>query len=190
MVLLIADRVFIGEDDEVRSADAFERRLNDGWPRLWAVGCEVAEIVGRILRLHRDVQSELGALNAPVWSDHVEDIRRHLGQLMPEGFLTQAPYRWLLQYPRYLKAVARRIEKLTNQGRTKDRERAAEMNALWARYAERRADHEARGIHDPALEEYRWLLEEMRISLFAQELGTAVPVSPRRLEAFWKRVQS
>jgi ATP-dependent helicase HrpA len=190
MVLLIADRAFIGEDDNVRSADAFERRLDDGWRRLWAVGCDVVEIVARILRLHRDVQAELDSLDAPIWAQHVEDVRQHLGQLMPKGFLTQTPYRWLLQYPRYLKAVARRIEKLANQGRIKDRERAAEMNALWAQYAERCADHEARGIHDPALKEYRWLLEEMRISLFAQELGTAVPVSHKRLEAFWKKVQS
>ncbi|MDY7107643.1 MAG: ATP-dependent RNA helicase HrpA [Planctomycetota bacterium] len=190
LVLLIADRAFIGEDDQVRSADAFERRLNEGWQRLWAVGCDVAEIVGRILRLHREVQVDLEALHAPVWADHVEDIRRHLGRLMPNGFLMQTPYRWLLQYPRYLKAIARRIEKLTNQGRTKDSDRAAEMNALWAQYAQRRADHEARGVHDPALEEYRWLLEEMRISLFAQELGTAVPVSPKRLESVWKKVQS
>lgn len=190
MVFLIADRAFIGEDDDVRSAAAFERRLNEGWQRLWEVGCDVAEIVERILRLHRDVQAELEPLSAPVWAKHVGDVREHLAQLMPKGFLTDAPYRWLLQYPRYLKAVARRLEKLANQGRTKDRARAAEMNALWAEYAARRADHEARGIHDPALEGYRWLLEEMRISLFAQELGTAVPISHKRLEAFWKKVQS
>jgi len=190
LVLLIADRAFIGEEPDVRTADAFYARLAAHRDRLWEVGCDVAEVVGRILRAHHDLRAELETLTAPVWVEHVEDMRRHLAQLMPPGFLTATPYRWLLQYPRYLKAAGRRLEKLRNQGRIRDRRRAAEMNALWEQYLARRGDHEARGVHDPALEEYRWMLEEMRISLFAQELGTAFPVSPKRLAGQWRKVQA
>ena len=98
-------------------------------------------------------------------------------------------YRRLLEYPRYLKAIVHRLEKLRGGGRIKDRAKAEEMAGLWEQYDARLADHESRGIVDPALEEYRWMLEELRVSLFAQELGTSMPVSPKRLAAQWRKVR-
>ena len=64
-----------------------------------------------------------------------------------------------------------------------------ELDALWLRFESRACDYLARGREDPELERYRWLLEEYRVSLFAQELGTAEPVSRKRLESQWSRVE-
>ena len=190
LAALLCDRFFIGDEAPIRNRKQYQARLESGWLNCWEIGSEVMELLQRILGQYARVGELLGALDAPVWGESVEDVRRHLAALMPADFISRTPHHRLAHYPRYLRGIETRLEKLTNAGRLKDRRHAEEMNVLWGEYAGRRADHEARGIHDAALEEYRWLLEEMRISLFAQELGTAVPVSHKRLARLWERVRT
>ena len=64
----------------------------------------------------------------------------------------------------------------------KDREFSDEVNVFWNRYQEFASHHETMGIVDPELEHLRWMLEEFRVSLFAQQLGTAIKVSAKRIE--------
>jgi ATP-dependent helicase HrpA len=72
----------------------------------------------------------------------------------------------------------------------RDAELAAELRPLWAACLQRAAEHRDRWIFDPELEQYRWMLEELRVSLFAQELKTSIPVSFQRLERQWAKVRS
>ena len=101
---------------------------------------------------------------------------------MPAGFLLTTPWERLKEFPRYLQAIEQRLEK-HGQDPRRDAQLAAEVAPLESRYRERvKAE---RGVRPPASDEFRWLLEELRVSLFAQQLKTRVPVSARRLEDAW-----
>ncbi len=84
--------------------------------------------------------------------------------------------------------MALRLEKIAGAGWQRDGRIYDELEPFRDAYRARVADHERRGIFDPALAEFRWLLEEFRVLLFAQELGTVVPVSAKRLEKHWANV--
>ena len=107
---------------------------------------------------------------------------------MYPGFLSQTPPEWLPRLPRYLRAIALRLEKLRHAP-DKDRQRRGEILRLWEpcrRQLERNSREEK---PDPELIRFRWLLEELRVSQFAQELKTLAPVSVKRLEEQWGKVR-
>jgi ATP-dependent helicase HrpA len=91
--------------------------------------------------------------------------------------------------PRYAKGVEQRVKKLLNAGLAKDQQHMATVVPLVRQYIERRAAHRAAGVVDPALETFGWMLEELRVSLFAQELKTAIPISVQRLQKQWELVR-
>ncbi|HEX2244906.1 MAG TPA: DUF3418 domain-containing protein, partial [Gammaproteobacteria bacterium] len=103
-----------------------------------------------------------------------------LDHLIYRGFITTTPPQWLEQIPRYLKAIALRLERL-DRDPMKDRQKAARIQPLWQAYKERlKTTGET-----PELVRFRWLLEEFRVSVFAPELGTLEPVSEARLAKQW-----
>jgi ATP-dependent helicase HrpA len=114
----------------------------------------------------------------------VADVRQQLGRLLAPGWLARTPWERLQHLPRYLKAAALRLDKLrVDPGR--DARLAAEVAALEQRYR-RELDSQARlGGPGAELAQFGWLLEELRVSLFAQELKTPVPVSAKRLAKLW-----
>jgi len=106
-------------------------------------------------------------------------------RLVYPGFVSRTPWMQLGHLPRFLKALDRRLAKYPeNPGR--DAKHAAAVAELWERYRERVDLDRGRSIVEPGLEAYRWLLEELKVSLFAQELRTPFPVSYKRLEKAWK----
>jgi ATP-dependent helicase HrpA len=113
------------------------------------------------------------------------DVARQLEDLMPAGWIGRTPAGQLAHLPRYLKAIALRIDKLRADP-ARDERLLAELAALQAPW--RRALAQRRGQADPRLEEFRWLLEELRVSLFAQELRTPTPVSVKRLQKAWQAI--
>jgi len=124
----------------------------------------------------------------PIWAEAMADVRAQLARLVYPGFLSQTPPEWLPHLPRYLRAIALRLQKL-RQAPDKDRQRRGDIIRLWEscqRQLERNARQEKR---DPELIRFRWLLEELRVSQFAQELKTLLPVSVKRLEEQWGRVK-
>jgi ATP-dependent helicase HrpA len=117
-----------------------------------------------------------------------QDIRQQLDRLLPSGFLARLPWERLQHLPRYLKAASLRLEKLRADAR-RDAERAAQVAPLeqaWRREMSARA---RLGGASPELEQFGWLLEELRVSLFAQELKTPVPVSAKRLGRLWHSIR-
>jgi ATP-dependent helicase HrpA len=111
-----------------------------------------------------------------------------LAGLVYPSFLGQTPPEWLPHVPRYLRAIGLRLQKL-RQAPDKDRQRRGDILRLresCRRQLERNARQEK---HDPELVRFRWLLEELRVSQFAQELKTLLPVSVKRLEEQWGRVR-
>ncbi|MBA5707840.1 ATP-dependent RNA helicase HrpA [Pseudomonas fulva] len=118
----------------------------------------------------------------------LSDIKQQLGNLVYPGFVRETPALWFKELPRYLKAIELRLEKLGSQVQ-KDRVWSGELANLWAQYKARADKHAQEGKRDEQLALYRWWLEEYRVSLFAQQLGTKVPISDKRLSKQWSQVE-
>ncbi|WP_459206414.1 ATP-dependent RNA helicase HrpA [Pseudomonas sp. MLB6B] len=118
----------------------------------------------------------------------LNDIRQQLGNLVYPGFVRETPGQWFKELPRYLKAIELRLEKLGAQVQ-KDRVWSGELSNLWAQYKTRLDKHAQEGKRDEQLALYRWWMEEYRVSLFAQQLGTKVPISDKRLSKQWSQVE-
>ena len=115
------------------------------------------------------------------------DAAQQLQRLVPKRFLTATPYAQLQHFPRYLKAITARLEKWRVDP-ARDAARMVELKPQEQRYW--RLVAERKGATDARMQEFRWLLEELRVSFFAQELRTPQPVSIKRLEKAWSQVNS
>ena len=184
----ILDRAFLHGQAAPRNRATFDKMLECGKTRLAAARVEIGETAAVILAAYHEARRILGSESSPVWAEAMADLREQLARLVYPGFLRQTPPEWLPHLPRYLRAMALRLQKI-RQAPDKDRQRSAEIVRLsdccwrqWARNAERELD-------DPELVRFRWLLEELRVSQFAQELKTIAPVSVKRLEEQWARVR-
>ncbi|MBN8443486.1 MAG: ATP-dependent RNA helicase HrpA [Thauera sp.] len=167
-------------------ADAFARRCAEAKPRITLVAQEFMRLVGQLVTEHASLQKRLTGLKAV--PDLVADLQAQLGALLPKDFVTAFPWERLAHFPRYLKAAAVRVDKFRNNA-ARDAQSMAEWKALaqqWEREltAKRRA-----GVSDPFLDDFRWLLEELRVGLYAQELKTPMPVSVKRLQKIWESRQ-
>ena len=187
LVALILDLSFLEGLPPVRQQAAFERRLAEGRPRLHGTAREVCDLAARILDAYQRLRGRLAAITQVNWLASVRDIRDQLDHLVFRGFLQEIPFEHLKDYPRYLKAADQRAEKLQHAA-SRDQQRMAEMAEIQARWRERVRVAEAAGRQDPRLEEIRWMLEELRVSLFAQQVGTANPVSVKRIQARWREL--
>lgn len=165
-------------------ADAFERRLQEGRSRWVLIAQEVARLAAQILMEWAAAQRKLREGKPPAAT--AADEQQHLQRLLGKRFLLEIPWEALTQMPRYLKAVQLRLDKSrTDPGR--DAARLAELRPheqrFWRLVAERK------GQLDVRLQELRWMLEELRVSFFAQELRTPYPVSIKRLEKAWAQLE-
>lgn len=116
----------------------------------------------------------------------IQDMQRQLQRLFAPGFIqTAGP--WLQHYPRYLQAIEIRLEKCARD-RIKDQRLATELEDLWQRWDLHYQALYQQGCASPQLADYRWLIEEYRVSLYAQQLGTSQTVSAPRLEQAWKKL--
>jgi ATP-dependent helicase HrpA len=170
--------VFLDGREPLRSAATFDARIAEARGGMGLPAQEISRTVQSVLERLGRIQAALGKALAPA----AADIRAQLAWLAPAGFLLTTPWERLREFPRYLQAIESRLEKLPLNPR-RDAQLAAEIAPLETRYRERvKAE---RGLRPPGGDEFRWLLEEFRVSLFAQALKTRVPVSARRLEDAW-----
>ncbi len=170
-----------------RSAEAFANLLEKGRSEVLGVAYKMQDLFYRIVDEWFALRKELErkVYSTPAALPLKEDVQRQLGQLVGPDFLRHTPWEQLQQMPRFLQAVRIRLEKYPLQV-VKDRDATKLLDRLWKQYAERRAWCERHEVLDEGLDEYRWLLEELRVSTFAQALGTRVPVSEKRLERAWQ----
>jgi ATP-dependent helicase HrpA len=169
--------VFLDGHAPLRSERAFEERLA---ALRGGIGLSALEISRSVQgALERVARIQAGLVHA---APAAADIRAQLAWLVPAGYLLVTPWERLREFPRYLQAIEQRLEKLARDSR-RDPQLMAEVAPLEARYRERVKTE--RGLIPPGTDEFRWLLEELRVSLFAQQLKTRVPVSARRLRDAW-----
>ena len=182
VIELALDRAFLADPLPADEA-GFQARVVEGRSRLNLIAQEVARLAAVLLVEFAAAQRKLKDSRPP--KDVADDIAAQLARLMPKRFLLQAPYAQLQHGPRYLKAITLRLDKLRTDP-ARDAQRLAELRPLEQRWLRRLA--ERKGTADARLDEYRWLLEELRVSLFAQELRTPQPVSAKRLDKAWTQL--
>jgi len=180
---LALDRAFLADPLPLDAA-AFARRIEEGRTRLVLIAQEVARLTLAVLTEHAAATRKLKDSRPP--REVTDDVQAQLLRLCGERFLATTPWAALQHLPRYLKAVVLRLDKLRADP-ARDAARMAELRPLEQRGLRRRA--ELKGAADARLDEYRWLLEELRVSLFAQELRTPQPVSAKRLDKVWAQIQ-
>ncbi len=184
VIELALDRAFLADPLPTDEA-AFAARIAEGRSRLNLIAQEVARLAGAILAEYVAALRKLKDARPP--QPVAEDIGAQLQRLMPPRFMLQAPYPQLQHYPRYLKAIVMRLDKL-REDPARDAQRLAELRPLEQRFVRRLA--ERKGVADARLDEYRWLIEELRVSLFAQTLRTPQPVSAKRLDKAWQQISA
>jgi len=165
-------------------AQAFEARRQDGKGRLGLLAQEAARLAHAVLVEYGALQRKLP--QAKPHAGAYADLQQQIGALMPKWFVRDTPHAQLAHFSRYLKAAVARIDKLRADP-ARDARLMADMAPLLTQY--QRARVALKGAPDPALDEFRWLLEELRVALFAQELRTPVPVSVKRLMKTWESLR-
>jgi ATP-dependent helicase HrpA len=162
----------------------FEQRCIQGKTRLGLLAQEVARLTGQILAEWSALMKKLP--QAKPHAAAYTDLQHQQSGLMHRWFLRDTPYDHLGHFPRYLKAAQVRIDKLRADP-PRDARLMAEMAPLLAQY--QRASGALKGAHDAGLDDFGWLLQELRVALFAQELRTPMPVSVKRLQKAWAALQ-
>ena len=156
---------------------SFEARVAADRNQVVTRAQELVRLVSEILACYRPLRLQLEKTASPALADSHRDIEQQLAALLAPGFITATPYPWLSEFPRYLKAIDHRLQRLQGQ-LARDAQSRRTVADLWQNYL----DAKARGRADPQrLDECRWLIEELRVSLFAQPLGTRQPVSEKRI---------
>jgi ATP-dependent helicase HrpA len=176
------DRAFLA-DPLPHDEASFRRRLEEGRSRLNLIAQEVARQAHSVLAEHAAALRKLK--DSRPAKEVADDIQAQLQRLVPKRFVAATPWAQLQHLPRYLKGVTLRLDKLRADP-ARDAQRLAELRPVEQRYLRKLA--ERKGAADARLAEYRWLLEELRVSFFAQELRTPQPVSVKRLDKAWEQL--
>lgn len=163
--------------------ESFQARREDARGRLSLVAGEVSRLLTEVATIAGTIPLKLKRMTQE--KSLCEDVTRELEGLFPPHFLLSAPLSQLMHYPRYLKAVVYRLEHFSDDP-ARDASRQAQIERLSVPW--QRAVAARRGQPDEHLEEFRWMLEELRVSLFAQQLRTPMPVSVKRLERIWQSI--
>ncbi|XQE66031.1 ATP-dependent RNA helicase HrpA [Pseudomonas sp. P3C3] len=171
--------------DGAALAQLAERKRGD-----WTGHAErIAKLTLDILKLTHGLQKRFKGKIDLAQAMALNDIKQQLANLVYPGFVRETPGEWLKEIPRYLKAIEQRLDKVASQVQ-RDRVWTGELSAAWEQYQARAAKHAQEGKRDAELVLYRWMLEEYRVSLFAQQLGTKMAVSDKRLAKQWSQVEA
>jgi ATP-dependent helicase HrpA len=191
----VCDRAFIGDDPLPRNEKAFNEQVKRARTRFAAVAESAFRLLAEIAAEHQQLMSRMNSAPGAL-SRLVQELKAQRDALLYPGFFSATPWPQLTHLPRYLKAMDRRLAKYPERV-ARDQKHGAQLRAYWQQYQERLARdkkksekaHTKEHGRDPHLEAYRWLLEELRVSLFAQELKTPTPVSFQRVEKAWAAIE-
>jgi ATP-dependent helicase HrpA len=180
------ERSFLADSLPMRQAD-FEHRVEEGRSRLNLIAQEIVRSVSAILAEHAQVQKRIAAL-ATAFPQAAEDVSASVARLLHPRFVSRTPWARLQHFPRYLKAAVLRLDKLRADP-ARDARLMAEFVPLHTAWQREYSAREKAAALTPEIEQFRWLLEELRVSLFAQSLKTPVPVSVKRLAKLWQSIR-
>ena len=162
---------------------AFKKRLEEGRGRLTLIANEVARLAGVVLTEYAAAARKIK--DTKIQPEATQDAAQQLQRLVGKRFVADTPWAALQHFARYLKAITLRLDKLRADP-ARDTSKLAELKPQEQRYW--RLVAERKGVVDERMSEFRWLLEELRVSFFAQELRTPQPVSIKRLDKAWAQL--
>ncbi|WP_093380583.1 ATP-dependent RNA helicase HrpA [Variovorax sp. OV329] len=162
---------------------AFKKRLDEGRGRLTLIANEVARLAGVVLGEYATAARKIK--DTKIQPEATQDAAQQLQRLVGKRFVADTPWIALQHFARYLKAITLRLDKLRADP-ARDASKLAELKPQEQRYW--RLVAERKGVVDERMSEFRWLLEELRVSFFAQELRTPQPVSIKRLDKAWAQL--
>lgn len=187
LVTAVYQHVFTPGEPTPRKRSEFEQLLNERRRHLLGAAELFEQLLITIMKAYRQVKGSLKQMKSPQLLYAATDIDQQLRGLFPPDFAVSVPFAWMQHYPRYLQAITQRIEKL-QQRAARDREY---LRLLTPHLEKLETGSRGNPRSTEELSLYRWMIEEYRVSLFAQELGTSVAVSEKRLERQWaKTVQA
>ncbi|NKB31686.1 MAG: ATP-dependent RNA helicase HrpA [Pseudomonadales bacterium] len=175
------------ENVKPKNKQEFSNQLNQGKSKLHSAGERIADILAQTLKTRFEILKQLSNYQSNELDYFVRDVEQQLGNLMTEKLFSDASIEWLEQYPRYLNAIAARLDKAPHLGE-KDKELTEELDNYWRKYEDLIQQREIKRTQE--IIHFRWMLEEYRVSLFAQSLGTKIPVSVKRLDKQLERIKS
>lgn len=176
-MIAIINRAFLSDKPDIRSQEEFQLCLEKGRAELIPVANQLCKIVSEILSEFHVVRKRLDGKTSLAWLSVIKSIKEQLNNLIYPGFVNKTQKEWLQHLPRYIKAIDKRLDKLEYDP-AKDKTLDLIISSYWRKYTEEHASSDR-------LINYRWMIEEFRVSLFAQESGTSCPVSEKRLEKLW-----
>ena len=171
------EQLFDTQNLDLRRRQAFRQAESEIGGRLFATAVEWLRLVEDVLAAYAEFTPWLDPPLIGYARANYDDLREQLAALVYPGFVQKVQKSRIAHFPRYLKAMRLRAERL-RQDATRDQARMLTVRGYWRDYLKLKASGDANPV---ALDELRWLIEELRVSLFAQELKTAEPVSPKRL---------
>ncbi|WP_234032072.1 DUF3418 domain-containing protein [Neisseria meningitidis] len=176
----VCDRAFIGEDELPRNEKAFKEQIKRARSRLPAVKEALSRYLQETAAAYAELNSKLG--KHPL--THL--LRQRLQTLLAAGFATRTPWAQWPRLPIYLKAMTLRLEKYSSNP-ARDAAREADIQELEQMWQEKTDSLIKQGLPiSDGLAAFKWMIEELRVSLFAQELKTPYPVSVKRLLKMWE----
>jgi ATP-dependent helicase HrpA len=178
---LIARLAFVEQRPLVRTQEEFESRLRATGPAIGEATSRVAPWLSAFATAVFDTQQALESMPRSRHESTLADVRDQVAQLVFPEFWSRVPWEWLSQYPRYFRGIHYRLDKIRTGAAVRDGEALKTVVGLRQRWLNRLAE-EIRGPELTCDQEFRWWLEELRVSLFAQPLGTIVKISPQRCE--------
>ena len=180
----IRDELLAHQNGSQLSQQVYSTSIESSRGNLPEVTRELCTQLMTVLSLNHDIRKQLkGSIDLRLL-ETLNDIKEQLNALVFPGFLDDLSLDELRQYPRYLKAILKRLDRLSGDAH-KDRGLQIQVHSLWENYKKILKKHDGEKL----LREYHWMLEEFRVSLFAQDLGTAYPVSAKRLSKRFEEIK-
>lgn len=169
------------------TAQEFNTRVTKASNEMINHANELSKIIIETLTILSTIKQSLHALHTKNIILLEKSINNHIKRLVFDGFVSQTPQKWRIHLPRYMKALATRIERASqNIERDQIYDNIIQMHLN--NYSEGLIRIQQRSLNVPDIEEYRYLIEELSVSLFAQPMKTAVPISEKRLDKIWEGI--
>lgn len=181
----LADRSFCEQPTNPTTTDQFRQWIKSGRKRVDSAVQDLCAFAGKLLENYHLAAISIDSCKPESWQENIGDVREQVEALLVSDFWCTVPHEWLQHFPRYLNAVTKRIDKLSGN-LTRDKEHIRLVRNFDERWKTAVTGELATNSE---LLCFRYMVEEFRVSLFAQELGTSISISPQRLDKQWAKVQ-
>ena len=178
------EQSFFYKKNNIKDQQEFTESLHQGRNNLVNNTNEICETLSTVFDSYNKIKKQLKKMTKPNWLVSLNDIQSQLEHLIYEDFIYFTPIEYLNSYPRYLQAIQLRLDKLQGAAE-RDRQYTSVLNPYWQHFIDLNDEY----YEHPVFSLYRWMLEEYRVSLFAQGLKTQIPVSEKRIEKQWLEVK-